>query len=45
MIQLGLALEDLDRLDYGFVHDMMIESANDGEEYFELADERDFAAF
>lgn len=45
MIQLGLALEDLNSLDYGFVVDMITESGNDGEEYYELADQNDFARF
>lgn len=45
MIQLGLTIEDLDRLEYGFVFDMMIESQNDGEEYYELASQSDFDKF
>ena len=45
MIQLGLSLEDLDRLEYGFVHEMMIENQNDGEEYYELASQSDFDRF
>jgi len=32
-------------MDFGMVREMMIESQNDGEEYFELADERDFMDF
>lgn len=45
MIQLGLTLEDLDKLEYGFVIDMFIESQNDHEEYYELADQSDFDRF
>ena len=45
VIQLGLTLDDLDNLEYGFVYEMMIESQNDGEEYYELADQEDFNRF
>ena len=45
VIQLGLTLDDLDRLEYGFVYEMMIESQNDNEEYYELADQEDFNKF
>jgi len=43
--QLGLSFADLERLDYGFVIDMMIEAGNDGCEYDEIATQEDFDTF
>jgi len=44
-VQLGLSIEDLDRLSFGMVMDMYIEAANDKEEYCELATQDDIDAF
>lgn len=44
-VQLGLSLSDLDRLDYGVIIDMLIESGNDGEEYDIIATQEDFDRF
>ena len=38
-------MEDLNRLDYGMVLDMFVESGNDGEKYSELANQADFDRF
>lgn len=44
-VQMGLRLEDLDGLEYGFVVDMMTESSNDDYEYKTIATQEDFDAF
>lgn len=44
-IQMGLHMADLERLNYGDVIDMMIESGNDGYEYKTLATQADFDRF
>lgn len=44
-VQLGLALEDLDGLEYGAVIDMMIEAGNDECEYNDVATQEDFDRF
>lgn len=45
--QIGLSLDEMNRLDYGTVLDMFIESANDshGDEYTVIASQEDFDAF
>lgn len=43
--RLGLTFEDLERVDYGTVLDMMIEKSNDDYEYKELATQADFDRF
>ena len=43
--QLNLSMDDLDRLEYGTVLDMMIESGNDDCTYRELATQDDFDRF
>ena len=42
---MGLTMEDLDGLEYGFVLDMMTESTNDSYEYRPLANQEDFDRF
>ena len=42
---MGLRLDDLDHIDYGFALDMILESANDSCKYKELASQDDFDAF
>ena len=42
---MGLTLDDLDGLEYGFVVDMMTESANDDYDYHPLANQEDFDRF
>lgn len=42
---MGLTLDDLDGLEYGFVIDMMTESTNDDYEYQSLANQEDFDRF
>lgn len=44
-IQIGLSLDDLDSLEYGFIMDLITESGNDGEKYQELATQEDFDRF
>lgn len=44
-LQLGLTLDDLDRLERGAVSDIMIEAANDNAEYQPLAGQEDFDRF
>lgn len=44
-VQLGLSLSELDFLEYGFVLDMMTESANDGYKYKQVATQSDFDKF
>ena len=40
-----IALDDLEKMDYGFVLDMMVESGNDDYKYKEMASQEDFDAF
>lgn len=42
---MGIRLEDLEHMDYGFVLDMMVESGNDSYKYKEVASQDDFDAF
>lgn len=42
---MGLHIEDLERVNYGFVLDMMIESGNDQCNYKEMASQDDFDRF
>lgn len=44
-VQMGLRLDDLDHIDYGFALDMIIESGNDSCKYREIASQADFDAF
>lgn len=44
-VQLGLPMSDLDLLDVGMVYDMMIENANDSEEWDVIATQADFDRF
>lgn len=44
-LQLGLHPSDLEYFEYGTVLDMIVESANDHEEYDTLATQADFDAF
>ena len=44
-VQMGLRISDLDSLEYGFVIDMMTESANDDYNYRPLANQEDFDRF
>lgn len=44
-LQVGLTLADLDDLEYGELTDIIIERANDNEEYPELATQDDFDRF
>lgn len=43
--QMGLKMSDLETLSYGFVIDMMTESANDSFKYKQLATQADFDRF
>lgn len=43
--QIGLSLDEMEQLDEGFITDMIIESNNDGCEYKQLADQKDFDSF
>lgn len=43
--QIGLSLDELDRLDIGMVNDMYIEQMNDHEDYDQLATQEDFDRF
>ncbi len=45
VVQLGLALDDLDGLEYGEVMDMFIEEQNDRAEYDYRATQEDFDRF
>lgn len=38
-------MDDLERMDYGFALDMMVESANDDYKYKEVASQDDFDKF
>lgn len=42
---MGIRLDDLEQMDYGFVLDMMVESGNDEYKYKEVANQDDFDAF
>lgn len=42
---MGLTLDELDGLEYGFVIDMMTENANDDYDYRPLANQEDFDRF
>lgn len=42
---MGIRIDDLERMDYGFVLDMMIEGGNDDYKYKEVASQADFDAF
>lgn len=44
-VQMGLSVSDLDGLEYGTVLDMMIEAANDGCTYRQVATQEDFDRF
>lgn len=44
-LQLGLHPSDLEYFEYGTVLDMIVEAANDNEEYDTLATQADFDAF
>lgn len=44
-IQIGLSLDDLDSLEYGFIMDLITESGNDGETYQQLATQDDMDRF
>lgn len=44
-LQVGLTLDDLDKLDIGLVNDMFVEMANDHEEWAELPTQADFDKF
>lgn len=44
-VQLGLRLEDLDRLEFSEVVDMLIEQGNDAYPYKQLANQDDFDRF
>lgn len=42
---MGLRIDDLERMDYGFTLDMMVESVNDDYKYKEVASQEDFDVF
>lgn len=42
---MGLRIDDLEHMDYGFALDMMVESSNDECKYKEVASQEDFDAF
>ena len=42
---MGLRMDDLEQMDYGFALDMMVESANDDYKYKEMASQDDFDKF
>ena len=44
-LQVGLSLDDLDKIDIGLVNDMFIEMANDHEEWGTLATQEDMDRF
>lgn len=44
-VQLGLSMDDLDKLSLGMVMDMFTESSNDTCEYDKIATQEDFDAF
>lgn len=41
---MGIRTDDLEKIDYGFVLDMMVESGNDDYKYKELASQADIDA-
>lgn len=43
--QLGLSLDDLNRLNYGTILDMIIEKSNDDYTYSQVATQEDFDRF
>lgn len=43
--QLGISLDDLNRLSYGMVCDLITEASNDHAEYTQLATQADFDKF
>ena len=43
--QLGLSIDDIAAFDYGQIVDLLIEHANDNEEYSDLASQDDFDRF
>lgn len=44
--QMGLTLKEMDNLEEGFIHDMIVESGNDNYDgYREIADQKDFDNF
>lgn len=45
VLQLGLTIADLDRLEYGMVEDILIERENDNFDYKQLATQEDFDRF
>ena len=45
VLSLGLRLEDLDRLEFGMVLDLIAEADNDNYEYSEVATQADFDGF
>lgn len=44
-LQIGLSIDDLDALSYGQVVDILVESANDYEEYDYLPTQEDYDSF
>ena len=44
-VELGLSPSDLCNLEYGFVTDLLVEKANDAEEYDYVATQDDFDRF
>lgn len=44
-LQVGLSLDDLDKLEIGMVNEMFVEMANDHAEYAELPSQSDFDNF
>lgn len=45
IVQLGIAVRDLELLEFGMVMDMMTEAANDSCEYDEIATQEDMDRF
>ena len=45
VLQLGLTIADLDRLEYGMVEDILIERETDNFDYKQLATQEDFDRF
>ena len=43
--QIGLTLDEMDELDFGFVLDMFTESVNDNFDYKQVATQADFERF
>lgn len=44
-MQAGLSIDDLDKLEHGFIFDIMTESANDDCKYSQMASQEDFDRF